>query len=103
MKKFNRNLFVLFLAALLGGCAGFAQSSNEKATLMDHAPAKNCVSMGELSASAGAGSYQVEQLKKAAAQKGANVIVIKSQKGHFNKQISGIKVTTVVETFRCQK
>lgn len=101
MKKTESYLAVLFMCMIAVGCTQINPTVNQNISVMNQIPGKNCVSLGELSSSVGSGPYQVKELKNRAAQKGANAILIKSQKLYFRKQISGMVTTTTIEAFQC--
>ncbi|MDX1901897.1 MAG: DUF4156 domain-containing protein [Gammaproteobacteria bacterium] len=101
MKKFKGYFFVPLLGFLAGGCAEVSQNLGQNIAMISEAPKNNCTSLGELSSSVGSGPYQLKELKNRAAQKGANTILVKSQKLHFRKQISSMETTTIIEAYRC--
>lgn len=101
MRKLKVYSFVCFLIFLTSGCAELGQGAGGDVSVVTQAPGKNCTSLGEFSSSVGSGPYQLKALKNRAAQKGANTVIVKSQKLHFRKQISGMETTTIVEAYRC--
>lgn len=102
MKKYTRVIIAFFMCSSLVGCMHAQNNAtNHDVIVAKQLPNKNCKNLGELSIGVGSAPTQLSYLKNIASQKGANIIVIKSQKWHYRKQISSLEPSTTVDIYDC--